>query len=130
MTCGSDPLAAGAVPVDTDLDSVCNTVDENDDNDDFSDYADDCPRTYGNSTIHEYGCPDFDGDGLSDFSDGFPYDSNRGWDRDDDGIAEEQEGPILDKFHERFMPIPIFVLFVTIALILSFIVIVIGRRGA
>jgi len=126
--CDTDPLQASWIPIDSDLDSVCDVVDDNDDNDGYFDYADYCPRSYGNSTIDWYGCPDYDGDGLADFSDSFPYDSSKSWDRDNDGIAEEQEGWVLEKIHNQYMPIPVFGLFVTIALVLVIVVSVISRR--
>jgi hypothetical protein len=135
--CGTDSLDPSSTPIDTDLDLVCDTVDNNDDNDAYYDnaelvlgatHSDYCPLVHGNSTIVWYGCPDSDGDGLADFSDGFPYDPTKSWDRDNDGIAEEQEGFILENIHERYMPILVFGLFVVIALSLAIIFSASSRR--
>ncbi|MGB1568049.1 MAG: hypothetical protein ACPHBQ_06190, partial [Candidatus Poseidoniaceae archaeon] len=41
------------------------------DGDGVEDSLDDCPWAYGTSTIDRDGCPDKDGDGTSDFNDGW-----------------------------------------------------------
>ena len=41
------------------------------DGDGIEDSLDDCPWAYGTSTIDRDGCPDKDGDGTSDFNDGW-----------------------------------------------------------
>ena len=50
-----------------------------------------CPNTPGNSTVDRYGCPDADGDGVSDEGDAFPYDPERSYDSDNDGWADEED---------------------------------------
>ena len=39
------------------------------DGDGFIDGVDDCPNSYGSSTVDKQGCPDSDGDGTSDIND-------------------------------------------------------------
>ena len=46
--------------------------DDNDDGDDFDDSADNCPTTYGTSTLGRVGCLDSDGDGWADTYDDCP----------------------------------------------------------
>ena len=41
------------------------------DGDGVDDSLDDCPWAYGTSTVDRDGCPDKDGDGTSDFNDGW-----------------------------------------------------------
>ena len=50
--------------------------------------GDSCPSVAGNSTSDRYGCPDSDGDSLSDLNDDFPNDPLRGSDNDDDGYDD------------------------------------------
>lgn len=47
-----------------------------------------CPGVPGSSTIDRYGCPDDDGDGMSNMSDAFPDDPTRSQDSDGDGIDD------------------------------------------
>ena len=47
-----------------------------------------CPGVAGNSTLDRFGCPDDDGDGMSNMSDAFPNDPNRTQDSDGDGIDD------------------------------------------
>jgi len=60
------------------------------DNPDGTD-ADDCPLTFGNSTIDRTGCSDTDGDGVSDLNDHFPYDPTRVKDTDNDGFDDLED---------------------------------------
>ena len=53
--------------------------------------ADDCPITFGNSTIDRLGCVDTDGDGYSDINDDFPTDPTRHLDTDGDGYADFED---------------------------------------
>ena len=53
--------------------------------------ADDCPLTYGNSTIDRLGCVDTDGDGYSDLNDDFPNDKSRYLDTDSDGYDDAED---------------------------------------
>ena len=45
----------------------------------------------GNSTTDRYGCPDADGDGLSDDNDAFPNDPTRSQDTDGDGYDDLED---------------------------------------
>ena len=47
-----------------------------------------CPDEWGNSTFDRYGCPDSDGDGMSDEVDDFPLDAERTSDVDADGLDD------------------------------------------
>ncbi|MEL0100431.1 MAG: hypothetical protein VW862_01855, partial [Euryarchaeota archaeon] len=53
--------------------------------------ADNCPLTYGNSTIDRTGCSDTDGDGVSDLNDAFPNDPTRVQDIDNDGFDDSED---------------------------------------
>jgi hypothetical protein len=63
----------------------------NSDGDDTTDPYDDCIEVAGNSTIDQIGCPDSDGDGVSDDNDSFPSDPNEWNDSDGDGIGDNQD---------------------------------------
>jgi len=52
---------------------------------------DDCPTTWGNSTIDQVGCPDTDGDGYSDGGDAFPNDPTEWEDPDGDGVGSNTD---------------------------------------
>ncbi len=54
-------------------------------------FPDSCPGVFGNSTIAGYGCPDTDGDGLSDEDDAFPNDPTRSQDSDSDGFDDLED---------------------------------------
>jgi hypothetical protein len=54
-------------------------------------FPDACPGVFGNSTIGGYGCPDSDGDGLSDDNDAFPNDPTRSQDSDGDGFDDLED---------------------------------------
>ena len=81
---------------------------EDQDGDGFGDSAngsmfDDCPTRWGNSTIDRFGCPDNDGDGVSNDNDDCPtvagLPSNGCPDRDGDGYvdqADESDDPVDD----------------------------------
>ncbi len=51
-----------------------------------------CPGTSGTSTIDRFGCPDADGDGVSDLGDAFPNDPTRDADSDADGVDDSLDG--------------------------------------
>ena len=51
-------------------------------------FPDSCPQTFGESTEDGYGCMDSDGDGWSDFSDSFDFDSSQWNDSDNDGFGD------------------------------------------
>ncbi|DAC11193.1 MAG TPA: hypothetical protein D7I09_01280, partial [Candidatus Poseidoniales archaeon] len=51
-----------------------------------------CPGASGTSTVDRYGCPDADGDGVSDLGDAFPNDPSRTADTDGDGIDDPSDG--------------------------------------
>ena len=53
--------------------------------------GDACPTVYGNSTADRFGCPDADGDGVSDDGDGFPNDPSRYIDTDGDGYEDSED---------------------------------------
>ena len=62
---------------------------------------DDCPTQFGYSTIDRIGCPDSDGDGLSDAdglwnvsqgADAFRYDATQSEDQDGDGYGDNASG--------------------------------------
>ena len=91
--------------VDTDGDGWADMIDalpndptqhEDQDGDGFGDNitgnnADDCPLTFGNSTIDRLGCVDTDGDGHSDLNDDFPLDPTRYLDTDGDGYDDVED---------------------------------------
>ena len=52
---------------------------------------DGCPGLVGNSTLDQYGCPDADGDGVSDINDSFPLDPTRSRDSDNDGFDDLED---------------------------------------
>ena len=54
-------------------------------------FPDACPGVAGNSTIDGYGCPDADGDGMSDDNDAFPDDPTRSQDSDGDGFDDLED---------------------------------------
>ena len=51
-----------------------------------------CPDTWGNATEDMPGCPDRDGDGVSDLNDPFPEDSTQWADQDGDGWGDNPSG--------------------------------------
>ncbi len=57
----------------------------------FGDEPDGCPGVQGNSTLDQYGCPDADGDGVSDINDSFPNDPTRSMDSDNDGFDDLED---------------------------------------
>ena len=62
---------------------------------------------------------DTDGDGVGDNYDDFPEDPTRTLDRDGDGMAIEDEGLVLDYFHEDFLPALFMVFFILISVLFS-----------
>ena len=64
--------------------------------------GDDCPETYGSSTIELQGCPDADGDNYADIIDALPYDPSQQKDLDGDGYGDNPNGTNPDQF--RFDP--------------------------
>ena len=70
------------------------TEDDDDDNDGFNDDEDNCIITWGNTTVAPYiGCPDSDGDGVSDSQDALPFDPDYTRDDDNDGFGDDGENP-------------------------------------
>ena len=61
------------------------------DSDGFGDNSDDCPTTYGTSSLGSVACPDADSDGWADSFDAFPTDSSEWFDDDDDGIGNNAD---------------------------------------
>ena len=57
---------------------------------------DDCPSQWGNSTLDRNGCPDTDGDGVSNMFDKLPDDSSQWLDFDDDGFGDNRTGNMPD----------------------------------
>ena len=55
---------------------------------------DDCISIWGNSTIDRFGCPDNDGDGISNDNDAFPEDPTRSQDTDQDGFDDIEDNCI------------------------------------
>ena len=53
---------------------------------------DDCPTTYGDSTIDRVGCADLDGDGVSNLNDEWPFDPSQALDSDGDSYGDNPEG--------------------------------------
>ena len=69
------------------------TEDTDDDNDGFSDGGDDCPQTYGLSSVGgPLGCEDYDGDGYADSVDEYPTEATQWSDTDGDGFGDQAEG--------------------------------------
>ena len=67
--------------------------------DQFNGYqGDSCPSQEGYSYIDAYGCPDYDGDGWSDYGDSFPSDPSQNSDRDGDGYGDNPNGSEADAF--------------------------------
>ncbi|MBT5391834.1 MAG: hypothetical protein HOL22_05740 [Euryarchaeota archaeon] len=54
--------------------------------------VDDCPTTYGDSTIDRVGCADLDGDGVSNLNDLWPFDDSQALDSDGDSYGDNPEG--------------------------------------
>ena len=68
------------------------------DGDGIPNTSDDCPQTYGDSTIDQTGCPDNDSDGYSNSGDAFPDDSSQFSDYDGDGCGDNPSGVNADEF--------------------------------
>ena len=62
------------------------------DGDGIPNTSDDCPQTYGDSTIDQNGCPDSDGDGYSNSGDAFPNEPSQFSDYDNDGYGDNPDG--------------------------------------
>ena len=54
--------------------------------------VDDCPTTYGNSTVDRIGCADLDGDGVSNLNDLWPFDKSQALDTDGDSYGDNPDG--------------------------------------
>ena len=54
--------------------------------------VDDCPTTYGDSTIDRVGCADLDGDGVSNLNDLWPFEPSQSLDTDGDSYGDNPEG--------------------------------------
>ena len=68
------------------------------DGDGIPNTLDDCPQTYGDSTIDQTGCPDNDSDGYSNSGDAFPNDPSQFSDYDGDGCGDNPSGANPDEF--------------------------------
>ena len=134
VVCGTDLLDANEFPTDLDNNGICDSIDididgdgvNNDvdafptdpgewldsDGDGVGDNTDDLPFD-GNDWV------DTDGDGVGDNYDDFPEDPTRTLDRDGDGMAIEDEGLVLDYFHEDFLPALFMVFFILISVLFS-----------
>ncbi len=64
--------------------------------------VDDCPTTYGNSTVDRVGCADLDGDGVSNLNDEWPFDPSQALDSDGDGYGDNPDGTDGDACPEAF----------------------------
>ena len=53
---------------------------------------DDCPTTFGDSTIDRTGCADLDGDGVSNLNDLWPFDPTQSLDTDGDSYGDNPDG--------------------------------------
>ena len=53
---------------------------------------DDCPTTFGDSTIDRTGCADLDGDGVSNLNDLWPFDPSQSLDSDGDSYGDNSSG--------------------------------------
>ena len=73
---------------DTDGDGIGNKYDLDDDGDQFADDADSCPI----ESVDREGCPDDDGDGVSNLGDEFPRDATQQFDADQDGYGDNALG--------------------------------------
>ena len=54
--------------------------------------VDDCPTTYGESSIDRIGCADLDDDGVSNLNDLWPFDPTQALDSDGDSYGDNPEG--------------------------------------
>ncbi len=54
--------------------------------------TDACPTVPGTSRLDLNGCPDFDGDGISDLTDAFDFEVTQWRDMDGDGFGDDPEG--------------------------------------
>jgi len=77
---------------DTDGDGEANKYDADDDGDLIADDSDSCPIEWGNSTVDREGCPDADGDGVSNLADDFPREKSQQYDSDQDGFGDNLSG--------------------------------------
>ena len=68
------------------------------DGDGIPNTSDDCPQSYGDSTIDQTGCPDNDSDGYSNSGDAFPDDPTQFSDYDEDGCGDNPSGVNPDEF--------------------------------
>tara|TARA_Y100000589_G_C27198887_1_gene648405 strand:+ start:9089 stop:14668 length:5580 start_codon:yes stop_codon:yes gene_type:complete len=112
----SDPDASWTVLHGADAFSSDPTQSADTDGDGYGDNAsgtnpDDCPTQFGDSTIDRIGCPDSDGDGLSDAdglwnvsqgADAFRYDATQSADQDGDGYGDNASGNYPDACPAEF----------------------------
>ena len=108
---GTWSIAQGADAFPTDVSQWADS-----DNDGFGDNLtgsnpDDCPTQGGNSTVDRIGCPDQDGDGISDAdglwnvsqgADAFRYDKTQWADQDGDGFGDNASGNLPDACPTEF----------------------------
>ena len=112
----SDPDASWTVLQGADAFPSDPTQSADTDGDGYGDNAsgtnpDDCPTQFGDSTIDRIGCPDSDGDGLSDAdglwnvsqgADAFRYDATQSQDQDGDGYGDNASGDYPDACPTEF----------------------------
>lgn len=112
----SDGDAAWSVAQGADAFPTDSTQWADSDNDGFGDNPsglnqDDCPMQSGNSTVDRIGCPDQDGDGISDAdglwnvsqgADAFRYDKTQWADQDGDGFGDNASGNLPDACPTEF----------------------------
>ena len=88
LNCNTSPINSDSTPLDSDGDGECNWNDSDDDNDGVEDSRDSCPTDYGNSSFDVLGCPDTDGDTVSDNQDTHPQNPYLSIDSDFDGYQD------------------------------------------
>ena len=64
--------------------------------------VDDCPTTFGNSSIDRIGCADLDGDGVSNLNDEWAFDPSQALDSDGDSYGDNSDGTDGDACPEVF----------------------------
>ena len=102
LECGSEPLNAASMSIDSDNDSLpdCadNTPNGDIDNDGVDNLSDNCPSLINadqsdidNDLLGDVCDEDIDGDGVANDADAFPLNPNEAIDSDEDGIGENND---------------------------------------
>ena len=94
--CGTDPLSATSMPIDTDGDGTCNSRDGDDDADGIPD---------SEELLTDPLLWDTDGDRYADDVDAFPTDSTEWADQDNDGIGDNSDEIISDTYDNPNQPV-------------------------